>query len=242
MKYEEAHIEDMLRRFMKGETTLEEERRLADYFAAAPSIPHRWRAFAVLFTGIDGGALESAGPAQPVEKPGRRRVWLKVAGVAAVLCLCYVLGSVAWHADEHAIDANAAMATATAERPSAPASDHQPAASSASPTTAPQAAIPPQTSSHARHKRALARHTEEASHKQDQAQLAQNEPQPKPQSERQREAPSAPLSDSDASDLTDHIVSAAFTYSEHSQLDERAIRGRDRVRARVMEQYAHLGL
>lgn len=249
MKYEEAHIEDMLRRFMKGETTLEEERRLADYFASVPSVPHRWRAFAVLFTGIDGGALESAGPAQPVEKPGRRRhVWLKVAGVAgvaAVLCLCYVLGSVAWHADEPAIDANAAMATATAERPSAPASDHQPtasAASSASPTTAQQAAIPPQTSSHARHKRALARHTEEASHKQDQAQLAQNEPQPKPQSERQREAPSAPLSDSDASDLTDHIVSAAFTYSEHSQLDERAIRGRDRVRARVMEQYAHLGL
>lgn len=245
MKYEEAHIEDMIRRFMKGETTLEEERRLADYFASAPSVPHRWRAFAVLFTGIDGGALESAGPAQPVEKPGRRRVWLKVAGVAgvaAVLCLCYVLGSVAWHADEPAIDANAAMATATAERPSAPASDHQPTASPASPTTAPQAAIPPQTSSHARHKRALARHTEEASHKQDQAQLAQNEPQPKPQSEWQREAPSAPLSDSDASDLTDHIVSAAFTYSEHSQLDERAIRGRDRVRARVMEQYAHLGL
>ena len=239
----------MLRRFMKGETTLEEERRLADYFASVPSVPHRWRAFAVLFTGIDGGALESAGPAQPVEKPGRRRhVWLKVAGVAgvaAVLCLCYVLGSVAWHADEHAIDANAAMATATAERPSAPASDRQPTASpasAASPTTAPQAAIPPHPPSHARHKRALARHTEEASHKQDQAQLAQNEPQPKPQSERQREAPSAPLSDSDASDLTDHIVSAAFTYSEHSQLDERAIRGRDRVRARVMEQYAHLGL
>ena len=251
MKYEEAHIEDMLRRFMKGETTLEEERRLADYFASAPSVPHRWRAFAVLFAGIDGGALESAGPAQPVEKPGRRRVWLKVAGVAgvaAVLCLCYVLGSVAWHADEPTIDANAAIATATVERPSAPASDHQPTASSTSstsstsPTTAPPAAIPPQTSSHARHKRALARHTEEASHKQDQAQLAQNEPQPKPQSERQREAPSAPLSDSDASDLTDHIVSAAFTYSEHSQLDERAIRGRDRVRARVMEQYAHLGL
>lgn len=248
MKYEEAHIEDMLRRFMKGETTLEEERRLADYFASAPSVPHRWRAFAVLFAGIDGGALESAGPAQPVGKPGRRHVWLKVAGVAgvaAVLCLCYVLGSVAWHADEPAIDANAAMATATAERPSAPASDHQPTASpasSASPTTAPPAAIPPQTSSHARHKRALARHTEEASHKQDHNQLAQNEPQPKPQSERQREAPSAPLSDSDASDLTDHIVSAAFTYSEHSQLDERAIRGRDRVRARVMEQYAHLGL
>lgn len=248
MKYEEAHIEDMLRRFMKGETTLEEERRLADYFASAPSVPHRWRAFAVLFAGIDGGALESAGPAQPVEKPGRRRVWLKVAGVAgvaAVLCLCYVLGSVAWHADEPAIDADAAIATATAERPSAPASDHQPtasAASPASPTTAPPAAIPPQPSSHARHKRALARHTEEASQKQDQAQLAQNEPQPKPQSERQREAPSAPLSDSDPSDLTDHIVSAAFTYSEHSQLDERAIRGRDRVRARVMEQYAHLGL
>lgn len=244
MKYEEAHIEDMLRRFMKGETTLEEERRLADYFASAPSVPHRWRAFAVLFAGIDGGALESAGPAQPVEKPGRRRVWLKVAGVAgvaAVLCLCYVLGSVAWHADEPAIDANAAIATATAERPSAPASDHQPTASSASPaspTTAPPAAIPPQTSSHARHKRALVRHTEEEPRQQDQAQLAQNEPQ----IEKQPAPPADAVPDNSPTDLTDHIVSAAFTYSEHSQLDERAIRGRDRVRARVMEQYAHLGL
>lgn len=244
MKYEEAHIEDLLSRFMKGETTLEEERLLADYFASAPSVPERWRSFAALFAGIDGGALESAGPAQPVGKPGRRRVWLKVAGVAgvaAVLCLCYVLGSVAWHADEPAIDANAALATAAAERPSVPASDRQstaPAPPSAAPSTAPQAAIPPQTPSHARHKRALARHTEEASHKQDQAQLAQNEPQ----IEKQPAPPADAVPDNSPTDLTDHIVSAAFTYSEHSQLDERAIRGRDRVRARVMEQYAHLGL
>ena len=52
MKYEETSIEALLNRFVKGETTLADERLLADYFATAQSVPERWRAFAVLFGGI----------------------------------------------------------------------------------------------------------------------------------------------------------------------------------------------
>lgn len=240
MKYEEAHIEDLLSRFMKGETTLEEERRLADYFASAPSIPHRWRAFAVLFVGIEAGALDSVDAAPPVAPKCRRHVWLKVAGVAAMLCLCYVLGSVVWQDDAPAIAESDAVATAV-EQPVRP-SDHPSAAPSAPLNAAPSPAIPPRTPSRPAHRRALARHTAEASQEPEHAPLAQNEPQIEKRPEPQP-APSADaVPDNSSTDLTDHIVSAAFTYSEHSQLDERAIRGRDRVRARVMEQYAHLGL
>ena len=59
MKYEEAYIEDLLSRFVKAETTLEEERLLADFFASTPSVPQRWRDFAVLFAGIGAGVLNS---------------------------------------------------------------------------------------------------------------------------------------------------------------------------------------
>ena len=41
MKYEETSIEALLNRFVKGETTLADERLLADYFATAQSVPER---------------------------------------------------------------------------------------------------------------------------------------------------------------------------------------------------------
>ena len=239
MKYEEAHIEDLLSRFMKGETTLEEERLLADYFASAPSVPERWRSFAALFVGIEAGALDSVDAAPPVAPKRRRHVWLKVAGVAAMLCLCYVLGSVVWQDDAPAIAESNAVATAV-EQPVRP-SDNPSAAPSGPLNTAPSPAIPPRAPSRPAHRRALARQTEEP-RQPEHAPLAQNEPQPKPQPEKQPAPPADAVPDNSSTNLTDHIVSAAFTYSEHSQLDERAIRGRDRVRARVMEQYAHLGL
>ena len=65
MKYEEAHIEALLRRFMKAETTLAEEQQLADFFASTPSVPRRWSAFAILFAGIEAGVLEKIDSEQP---------------------------------------------------------------------------------------------------------------------------------------------------------------------------------
>ena len=106
MKYEETSIEALLNRFVKGETTLADERLLADYFATAQSVPERWRAFAVLFGGIEAGVLAHTEPirhspnilAQPAseQSPRRSLKWLKVAGVAAVFCICCLLGRMAW--------------------------------------------------------------------------------------------------------------------------------------------------
>ena len=122
MKYEETSIEALLNRFIKGETTLAEERLLADYFATAQSVPERWRAFAVLFGGIEAGVLAHTEPirhspnilAQPAseQSPRRSLKWLKVAGVAAVFCICCLLGRMAWRQETPVADSKAVLATA----------------------------------------------------------------------------------------------------------------------------------
>lgn len=120
MKYEEAYIEDLLSRFVKAETTLEEERLLADYFATAQSVPERWRAFAVLFGGIEAGVLAHTEPirhspnilAQPAseQSPRRSLKWLKEAGVAAVFCICCLLGRMAWRQETPVADSKEVLA------------------------------------------------------------------------------------------------------------------------------------
>ena len=122
MKYEETSIEALLNRFVKGETTLADERLLADYFATAQSVPERWRAFAVLFGGIEAGVLTHTEPirhspnilAQPAseQSPRRSLKWLKVAGVAAVFCICCLLGRMAWQQETPVADSKEVLATA----------------------------------------------------------------------------------------------------------------------------------
>lgn len=261
MKYEEAYIEDLLSRFVKAETTLEEERLLADFFASTPSVPQRWRDFAVLFTGIGAGALNSVDAQQQsadiltlppsAQSPRRRLKWLKVAGVAAVFGLCCVLGYVQWQKETPQTNRQDAIATA-AEPPLL--SETQ---LSEQPYTA-QRTTPSHNTSKApsRHVVDHSRrpvHAEEETRGDDgenksatdggesrgsagvadengsQSQLALNEQQP------------VSNHDNYQTDLSAHIVSAPFAYSEHSQLDERAIRARNRVRAEVLAQYAHIG-
>lgn len=265
MKYEEAYIEDLLSRFVKAETTLEEERLLADLFASTPSVPQRWRDFAVLFAGIGSGALSSVIAKHQsadiltlppsAQSPRRRLKWLKVAGVAAVFCLFCVLGHMLWL--KEAPRTNRQEAIATAEKPQLPPADQPAKAPYVAQTAATATALQPQTpkapsrnvvgqsrrpvyaeamtqGNDDENKSAKAGITgrgsaEVADENGSQPQLAMNEQQP------------ASSHDNYQTDLSAHIVSAPFAYSQHSQLDERAIRARNRVRAEVLAQYAHIG-
>ncbi|MGM9693901.1 MAG: hypothetical protein ACI3YC_02705 [Alloprevotella sp.] len=246
MKYEEAQIEEILSRFVKAETTLEEERRLADFFASAPSVPPRWRAFAILFAGIDAGALKSgddarqrsekpAQPLRPVRKPCRRRLWLSVASVAAVLCLCFLLGRMAWQEEESAANRESAAVTSVSQPSLPPARSSEPACVAQPPppsqSCTPSSVVKKQSSARkpAKATRMPSRSKTLATEHGGETIIAAAE---------QENIPTA--GDEQQTDFSQHIVSAAFTYSEHSQLDERAIRERNRVRAEVMEQYAHL--
>lgn len=276
MKYDEAHIDEMLSRFMKAETTLEEERWLAVFFTSTPSVPERWSAYAVLFAGIEAGVLDDsdcarhspnqpalpsdAQSAEPVAPSRYRPLWLKVAGVAALCCLCCLLGRMAWLQEESAVAMESAIATS--EKPSLLPVAHQPEPSCTAGVSTTSPAVQPHVTDPAMRRHLSVRnkadescrpiHPEKVTAGDDgdnqfavaqqesdssgmtgesctQPPLAQNEPQP------------ASLQENNQPDLAAHILSAAFTYSEHSNLDERAIQGRNRLRAEIMEQYAHIG-
>ena len=83
MKNHETHIETLLELFMQGETSLEQEQELSEFFANSTSIPEEWEAFREMFAYFDAGMPIKA------EKQKRniaRPVWalLAAAAVAAI--------------------------------------------------------------------------------------------------------------------------------------------------------------
>ena len=55
MKNHETHIETLLELFMQGETSLEQEQELSEFFANSTSIPEEWEAFKGMFAYFDAG-------------------------------------------------------------------------------------------------------------------------------------------------------------------------------------------
>lgn len=54
-KYSDKEIRRLLERFMSGETTIEEEDRLGDYFRTAHGIPAEWQEYKLMFGYFDSG-------------------------------------------------------------------------------------------------------------------------------------------------------------------------------------------
>ena len=54
-QYANHQIDELLERFMQGETSLDEEQLLADYFRSADNIPPRWEAYRTMFRYFDEG-------------------------------------------------------------------------------------------------------------------------------------------------------------------------------------------
>ncbi len=77
-EYTKEQIACLLERFMDGETTLEEERLLGEYFQAHQDIPAEWKEYQQMFSWFDQG--------MPLE-PARRHVgkWPWVAAAAAAV-------------------------------------------------------------------------------------------------------------------------------------------------------------
>ncbi len=76
----DKQINDLLDRFMAGETSEQEERLLTDYFCTRTDIPEEWAAYAVMFRGFRQSA--------PREMPIRHyqhRWWLSAAAAILVL-------------------------------------------------------------------------------------------------------------------------------------------------------------
>lgn len=119
-------IQQLLDRFMNGTTTLDEERRLADYFRTA-AVPDEWRAYKDMFAYFDAGMPAEATVADasendaPREKPHtekpRSTAIVRWWAVAAAIVL--LAGTGIWMmrnaqpASQQQIAANASPATGT---------------------------------------------------------------------------------------------------------------------------------
>lgn len=91
MTYNKEYIEQLLQRFMDGETTELEEQFLAEYFSTSDSIPEDWEAYREMFASFatdayDFSEEELIGIPQ---KPRMIRIlpWLAAACVAALLII-----------------------------------------------------------------------------------------------------------------------------------------------------------
>lgn len=104
MKYNKEYIEQLLRRFIDGETTEQEEQFLAEYFSTSDSIPEEWETYREMFASFSTDAYDFTEeeligakrptPTLPVREgdliPQKHRIikmwpWLAAACVAALM-------------------------------------------------------------------------------------------------------------------------------------------------------------
>ena len=91
----DIEVEDLLKRFMDGETSLEEETALAEYFREAGdedrpnNIPKEdWEAYREMFRMFDDG---EAGRGRDAHAPRGIRIYMAAAAVAAFIVLVFML-------------------------------------------------------------------------------------------------------------------------------------------------------
>lgn len=76
----DIQINDLLDRFMAGETSEQEERLLTDYFCEQTNVPEKWAAYAVMFRGF----RQTAAREVPIRRY-QHRWWLSAAAAILVL-------------------------------------------------------------------------------------------------------------------------------------------------------------
>lgn len=86
MTNEFEHIKQLTRRFMDGQTTIEEEARLASYYRTH-DVPREWRVYKEMFAYFDAGMPLGQDKVAACPSRRARRVWLAVAAAAAVAVL-----------------------------------------------------------------------------------------------------------------------------------------------------------
>ena len=84
-RYSHQQIEALLDKFMDGQTTVEEEALLAEYFRSS-DVPAEWEDYRAMFDYFDSGMT------QPVASPKPRRNWWWITGTAAAAVAAFTTG------------------------------------------------------------------------------------------------------------------------------------------------------
>lgn len=99
MKQTKEYMEDLLERFLDGQTTESEEQSLADYFRDADTIPDEWQVYKEIFDSFKTDAYDFSeeeldamlAPADEKPKVMRLLPW------ASVACVAAIIGLFVWH-------------------------------------------------------------------------------------------------------------------------------------------------
>lgn len=88
MNNDEKHIESLLNLFMQGETSLEQERELRQFFASSHEIPQEWEPYKEMMAYFDDGMPIAT---EPIPKRNiARLVWTVVAAAVAAIVFMVV--------------------------------------------------------------------------------------------------------------------------------------------------------
>lgn len=99
MKQTKEYIEDLLERFLDGQTTESEEQLLSDYFRDADAVPEEWQVYKEIFDSFKTDAYDFSeeeldamlAPADEKPKVMRLLPW------ASVACVAAIIGLFVWH-------------------------------------------------------------------------------------------------------------------------------------------------
>lgn len=87
--YTRQYIEQLLAKFLEGDTSLKEEKLLSEYFATAKHIPKEWQCYKEMFAYFRRGMTDS--------KPSVHLPRLRIAAVAASITLLLGIGIATLH-------------------------------------------------------------------------------------------------------------------------------------------------
>lgn len=83
------HISELLKKYEAGETSLQEEARLRNYFTNTKNLPPAWEPFASLF-GYYSIAKTEAFPQKQLQKPFVFQSWMAAAAMIAIIVTIFL--------------------------------------------------------------------------------------------------------------------------------------------------------
>lgn len=87
MKNHDPHIQSLIALFMEGETTIEQEHELSEYFVNSTSIPKEWEAYREMFAFFDAGMpVQEEKPKHNILKP----LWTLAAAAVVAIAIMVV--------------------------------------------------------------------------------------------------------------------------------------------------------
>lgn len=109
MRHEKENINELIERFVNGQTTEDEELTLSEFFCNGGDIPKEWKAYRLLFMSFKTDAYDFSedeleamlSPSPAIRMNMRRRWrWVSIACVSAILLAIAYIGTTHIHGQE----------------------------------------------------------------------------------------------------------------------------------------------